>query len=381
MSMTSRERLLAAIRGQPVDHVPLTWMFWGRPRHPRATWADERERLRFYRHRGWDAYLSLWCGVRPGPEVRAEFARTTAAEGSVLSQAWHTPAGTLTERLRLTDDWPEAHETTQPIGLLHDFRTARYLEAPFKTEQDLDTLPYLFPIEPDAGETDTIARWVRDTRLLADEFQVPLFVDVRPGLDWMLWLFPAQQAVLTALDQPELTRRLLAHIADAYRRRVELFLAAGIDGIIRSGWYEAADVWSPALFRDLAVPELEREFHVARQAGVPVVYLMDSGVLPLLPDLARLDFACLAGIDPATAGGTDLATVRRGLPGKALWGGISGPLHLGRGTVAAVERAVERAFTACGRTGLVLGPMVGIRADWPWENLEACDRAWRRLRA
>jgi hypothetical protein len=40
----------------------------------------------------------------------------------------------------------------------------------------------------------------------------------------------------------------------------------------------------------------------------------------------------------------------------------------------------ERAFAACGRRGFVLGPVVGFRCDWPWKNLDACDRAWRRLR-
>jgi hypothetical protein len=24
--------------------------------------------------------------------------------------------------------------------------------------------------------------------------------------------------------------------------------------------------------------------------------------------------------------------------------------------------------------------VVGFRHDWPWENLEACERAWQRLR-
>jgi hypothetical protein len=134
------------------------------------------------------------------------------------------------------------------------------------------------------------------------------------------------------------------------------------------------------MFRDLAVPELEWEIQAAKATGAAFVYLMDSGVGPLLSDLARLGFDCLAGVDPATAGGVDLAEVRRRLPGKALWGGISGPLHLGRGTPAEAERAVEQAFAACGRTGFVLGPVVGFRHDWPWENLEACDRAWRRLR-
>lgn len=377
--MTSKQRLLAAIRSEPVDHVPLTWAFWGRPRHPRVTWQDERQRLQFYRERGWDAYISLWCGVRTGPQVRTEMFRERDATGPVLRQVWHTPAGTLTERLRLTDDWPEAQESTQAVGLLHDFRTSRYIEAPFKDEKDLATLPYLFPFDV-AAETEWITNWVRDTRALADEFQVPIFVDSRPGLDWLLWLFPAAEAVLRTIDSPDMVKRLLAHIGEAYRRRVEIFLSLGIDGIIRSGWYESADLWSPALFRQLAVPALQRELRTAHAAGVPVVYLMDSGVVPLLPDLAKLEFDCLAGVDPATAGSTDLAMVRRGLPGKALWGGISGPLHLGCGTPAQVEDAVARAFAACGRTGFVLGPMVGLRYNWPWENFEACDRAWRRWR-
>lgn len=63
-----------------------------------------------------------------------------------------------------------------------------------------------------------------------------------------------------------------------------------------------------------------------------------------------------------------------------MWGGISGPEHLGRGTPPDTERAVERAFEACGKTGFILGPGVGIRHDWPRENIEACSRAWKRLR-
>ena len=43
--MTSRERLLAAVRCQETDYVPLSMHFWPEPRHPRMTWRDERGRL------------------------------------------------------------------------------------------------------------------------------------------------------------------------------------------------------------------------------------------------------------------------------------------------------------------------------------------------
>lgn len=380
MSMTVKERLLSAVRSEPVDHVPLVPRFWSAPRHERATWKNERERLEFFARHGWDATVDIWCAVRPAPSVRGDVFHERDERGPVLRQVWHTPAGDITERLRATDDWPQAQTATQPVGFLHDFRTPRYIEVPFKDMDDLAALPYLFPVELTPEDRDGFARAYRDARALADEFKVSVFADVRPGLDWLIWLFPAQEAVLRMLDSADMIERLLTHIGEAYRRRLELLLELGVDAIIRSGWYESASLWSPDIFRRYVVPEMEWEIRAAKAAGAAFVYLMDSGVTPLLPDLARLDIDCLAGVDPATAGGVDLAEIRRQLPGKALWGGISGPLHLGLATSDEVEAAVGRAFAACGKTGLILGPVVGFRYNWPWENLEACDRAWRRLR-
>ena len=377
--MTSKERLLSAIRSEPVDHVPMTIRFWMWPKHARVTWQNDRERLAYFAQRGWDAAVDLWCGLRPTAEVRGEVFHEQDSGGPVLRQVWHTPAGDIHERLRVTDDWPEAQQATQCVGLLNDFRPSRYLEVPFKTMADLDALPYLLPVESPSDE-ESLVNACRAGRALANEFKVPLFVDIRPGLDWLVWLFPAEEAVMRAVDEPDMVAKILTHIAAAYHRRLDVLLDAGIDAIVRSGWYESADLWSPDLFRTLAVPVLEKEISKARAAGVAMVYLMDSGVKPMLPDLNRLGFDCLAGVDPATAGGCDLAGIRAGLPGKAMWGGISGPLHLGRGTQAQVEQAVERAFAACGRRGFILGPVVGFRHDWPWENLDACERAWRRLR-
>ena len=157
-------------------------------------------------------------------------------------------------------------------------------------------------------------------------------------------------------------------------------LDLGVDGVCRRGWYESADLWSPALFVKFARGPLEQDIRACHSAGGVFIYLMDSGVVPMLGELGRLDFDCLFGVDPATSP-VDLRRIRQALPGKSLWGGISGPLHIGRGTPGDAEHAVERAFEACGRSGFVLGPGVGIRYNWPWENVEACERAWRRLRS
>ena len=208
---------------------------------------------------------------------------------------------------------------------------------------------------------------------------MPLLAYHSAGMDWLIWLYPPVEIILRARADPAMVHAIMDQINRAYNKRLEALLELGLDGVSRRGWYESTDFWSPRDFREFARGPLAEEIRTVHAAGCAFIYLMDSGVVPLLPELAALDFDCLFGVDPATKA-VDLRQVRKALPGKSLWGGISGPLHLGHGTPAETERAVEQAFESCGRTGFVLGPLAGIRHNWPWENIEAYERAWRRLR-
>ena len=378
--MTTKERLMAALRCQAVDYVPMAFQFWpSPPRRPNATWTNERERLEFFRRRGWDARVEVGTLVTPLPAVQAEVRYETLNDQPILHQLWHTPAGTVEERLRVTDDWPGRDRNADtPVGFYDDFRTSRYIEFPFKSASDLAALPYLFPVD-NARDIDKMMSAHERARALAEEFQVPLFAYYTAGMDWLLWLHPAEEMILRARTDPAMVHSLLDHIHSACARRLELLLELGLDGVCRRGWYESADLWSPRDFAEFARGPLAEDIRAVHAAGCVFIYLMDSGVVPLLGELGALDFDCLFGVDPAMRS-VDLRQVRRALPGKSLWGGISATLHIGRGTPAETERAVERAFESCGRLGFVLGPLEGIRPTWPWENIEACDRAWRRLR-
>ena len=376
--MTTKERLLAAARCQPVDHVPLAFHFWAHPRHARAVWNNEAERLAFYRAREWDARVEIGAWVSPSPEVRVEVEYETRDGNTILHQRWHTPAGTIEERLRVTDDWPGPRDAANPVGFGDDFRTSRYVEFPFKTPDDLATLPYLFPHD-NPLDREQLIRQHREVRALADEFQVPLTLYHDCGMDWLIWLYPAEEAVLRTQDEPEMMHALLDHINAAHNARLQTALELGVDGVIRRGWYESADFWNPALYAEFARPWLEREVAQAHAAGTVFYYLMDTGIMPLLEQLAGIPFDCLYGADPATSQ-QDLAVIRRALPGKSLWGGLSGPLHLGLGTPAEVEQATNDAFDAWGTTGLILGTGVGFRYNWPWENLMALERVWKKRR-
>ena len=378
--MTTRERLLAAVRCQDTDYVPMVIGFGGSNRHRKVTYRNERERLVFFRERGWDTFVPLSTRVSPTAEVHVDTSYQTAEGMRTVRQLWHTPAGTLTERLRATNDWEAVQNPDARIDLGDDFRTSRYLEAPLKSERDLAALQHIFPLD-NPLDTQWIIQEHAAARALANEFHVPLVANHSAGMDWLIWLYPAQEAVFRLVDEEAMIRRLLGQINAAFGRRLELALELGVDAVIRRGWYESTDLWSPSIFKDFAYPALAREMALCRQAGVAHIYHMCTGVLPLLTMLAELPFNCLIGYEPVYGG--QLGTLRRlrtELPGKSLWGGISGPAHLGRGTAQEVEQAVEKAFVECGKTGFVLGPGVVFRNYWPWENLEAMDRAWRRLR-
>ncbi|MHB9024873.1 MAG: uroporphyrinogen decarboxylase family protein [Armatimonadota bacterium] len=376
--MTSKERMLAAWRCEDVDHVPFGVHFWPAPRHEHAVWSNEPERLAYFRDREWDTRLEVGTWVTPLPEVQVEVQVERAGTQPVLRQRWQTPAGTIEELLRVTDDWPGRCDASHPVGFGDDFRTSRYLEFPFKTTDDLAALPYLFPAN-NPRDRQRMVRQHQTARALADEFQIPLLAYHGTGLDWLIWLYPPEEAVLRTQDDPACIHHLLEQINAAHYAQLELLLELGVDGVIRRGWYESTDFWSPGLFATFARPWLEREVALAHAAGAAYLYLMDTGITPLLGELSAIPFDCLYGADPATSG-QDLGRIRHALPGKSLWGGISGPLHLGMGTPADVEQAVETAFATCGNRGFILGLAVGIRANWPWENIQAFDRAWRKLR-
>ena len=93
--MTSRERLIAAIRCEEVDYVPMVLNFWPTPLHPKLKWKNERERLELYQGRGWDTRVTTPTIVTPSKEVRVDMNYETRGDMTILHQVWHTPAGSL----------------------------------------------------------------------------------------------------------------------------------------------------------------------------------------------------------------------------------------------------------------------------------------------
>ena len=181
------------------------------------------------------------------------------------------------------------------------------------------------------------------------------------------------------MDRPEYVKEMLAAINGAKKQRMEILLDLGLDAVLRRGWYESTDFWNPEMYREFAMPAIQEEIQLAHQADTGYIYLMMTGLMPLLPELAELPFDCLHGAEPALDG-QDLGEIHRRLPGKSIFGGISGPEHFGAKKPDVVARAVEESFRLMGKTGLILGMGDAFRPYWSWENFAVFEETWKRLR-
>lgn len=376
--MTPKERLLSAIRREKTDYLPCVPHFWSSPRVADYQWKDEEERLEVLINRlGCDARLHVNLSVGRNPEVKERvWEEKVAGENyPILHKVFETPRGNLEAVVRKTEDWPHS----QDIPLFSDFNVSRYLKPWLQTMEDVERFAYLY-LSPGDREISEFKEQLKESRRLAEKYNVPLCATYANGLTSALLIFGAQPGVIISIDSPDVISRFLEIQEQADHKRLEILLDAGIDLLRRNGWYESTDFWSPTQFEKWVLPQLSKEVEIIHQAGKLSIYTMCTGIMPLLPLLAQIAFDSLDTIEPVL-GDQDMKKVNAVLgKGKSLWGGVSAPIHIGEGKPEDVRQAVRQAIDTFGRQGFVLTAVPSIRAEWPWENVLAMIDEWKKLR-
>lgn len=376
--MTSRERMLCALRRQDVDYVPCCPFFSESQRGPRFTWTGYADSLgRVVNDLGLDTYVTFDVGasVHPDVESRVWRERPFGERFPVLHKEIGTPAGPLTAAVRITEDWPHGDD----IPLNSDWNVSRFVKPWLETEQDVESYRYV-QMPPSDEEIARARACYASQKQTADEHGVITLATCGSGLTAALQLFGAQQAVAASMDSPQLIGRFLGIEHEATLGRAAVLAELGVDVIRRNGFYETTDFWSPKQIELLLAPLLREEIEVMRSGGSAVLYTVCTGIMPILDLLADLEFDAYDGIEPAL-GGQDMSVVARKLCERhAIWGGVSGPIHIGEGTPEIARQAVRDAFGAFGPRGLVLCAVPSIRAHWRRENVEAMFDEWRSLR-
>jgi hypothetical protein len=376
--MSSRERVLAAVRRQPVDYVPCSQHVnpltevqrrgrpWNFPWPPPGEGEEYMATVM-----GTDPVVGLWWmdGVSPAPDVTSRVWR----DGEILHKVLVTPAGELHASVLANEQWPYGDD----IPLFHDF-CGHYREFWIKGEQDVACLAHVLQPPRRREELDRLRGAFERGKALANRLDLATIATVGSGLSSALWLFGAERLCLLTVDDPGLVDAYLEIEHQWNLAILDLVLDWGVDIVQRNGFYESAEFYGPAMLGRFLGRRLRKEAAVVHEAGRPFAYTMHSGIVPILDHLAGFDFDCISLFDIAFDS-PDLGLVARKLAAMSFWTGPSNTFHMYAGPEV-VRQAVRDVFAAFGTTGLILGAASSIHPMMPWENTLAMLEEWRRLR-
>jgi hypothetical protein len=410
--MNSRERLLAAIRYEKPDHLPMYCSCFGFPVPPPLRWKrDGRELAYWYSMRlehihtlpqpwsveddferalrwlslGLDDILDVsppW-GMHPEVKIRDWQEAPAAAQSHwLLCREYQTPAGVLRHIVRRTDERMEPGWVVQPgrVMLIEDMNVPRGVKHAVAGPEDLPKLRYLLQ-DPTSSQLAAYRERMARIRRFADEHEVMVQGWSAFGMDLVVWLCGVEYAVMSAMTEPDLAEELFGIVHAFDKRRTEMMLDVGaVDVVVQRGWYSSTDFWSPALFQRYILPDLTERVETAHQAGAKFAYVMTNGVLAMAKQLLAAGIDALYYVDPEQEK-SDIGLIKEKFKGRiALAGGVSSAVTLHGASRDEIWNAVRRAIEKLGPDGFVLAPADALFPDTPWENLKAMMDAWREMR-
>ncbi len=343
MTMTSKERVHAALHRKPTDRVPIYMWF-----HP-GTAARLARKLEI---------PPTHVGEAMGNDVRQTWVNNNYAMEGITHER---------EGERHTDFWGI---TWERVG--HFNQIAHFPLAEASAEEMLD---YSFPY----GRMDALLHQM--SPLLGASRDFFLGCDVSPCVFEMYWRLRGMDNVLLEMaTDPELTGTMLGRCADfavALARRAcrEMPLDWLWTGDDVAG--QDALMMSPDMWRDLIKPHLRRVFDVGRTAGLRVAYHCCGAHRPIIGDLVEMGLDVLNPIQSQSPGMDALELKREFGHHLAFMGGVDTLGLLPHGTADEVRRrtaALIEGMTSDGG-GYILAASHTVPPETPDENIFAMFEA------
>ena len=386
--LSSRERMLAALDGLPVDHTPCSFMLYN---GLKSTCNSYEEFVLRQVELGLDTCVQLpgrppvvvndhynlhGLPVRHDPAVEVVEWRETPGDEElpVLFKEYRTPAGTLRVEVRQTDDWRWGNH----VPFLDDYITSRARRFPVNGPADLPALRCLLA-EPAAADVDAFRADAESLLALARRHDLLVTGGWGVGADLIGWVYGLERMVYVTYDQPDFLAEMLDIIATWNRARMRVVLDAGIDLYVKRAWYENTDFWTPAAWRKFIQPILAADVRLAHEHGARLGYLITAKAMPLLDLIAEAGVDVIIGVDPRE---WDLARTKQQIGDRVcLWGGVNGHLTVEQGDEAEVRSEVRRALETLAPGGrFILSPVDNVREDSPLirRNVAALIDEWQR---
>jgi uroporphyrinogen decarboxylase len=350
MTMTPRERMLAAINHERSDRVPTD------------IWATEE----------------VWEKLVPrfGADREAVLDSLHIDGIASVGPRYNGPA------LAAAPDG----ETVDPWGIRNRrvaYATGAYWEQTFfplafaKTVKDLDEYPWPRADWFDYSGMKERARAAREARLVESGYMAPFFFhNLLRGLE---------QSLVDPLDNPPLAHAIVERICGFfYEHHLRIFESC--DGMVDIAQVtddygsQTGPLIGMETFREFYKPHLQRFIDLCHAFHVTVFHHDDGAIRPFLPELVDMGIDILNPVQH-TCPGMEMKGLKRDFGARLCFhGGIDNQKVLPFGTPEEVRQEVRRAIDALASdgTGYILAPCHNLQAVSPVENIVAMyDEAHR----
>ena len=320
--MTSRQRLLAAIRCETPDRVPVGPFDLGHldPNGPMARELIEKT----------DPFISPGCGGDPVLGKRA--VQESRREGDTTTTIVRTPAGDLVTRVRRTAV------------------TSATVEFPLKTPDDVERF-LAIPYEPPDVDVSAFMDW--KARIGENGLVMAGIGDaVCMPASW----FSPEGFCLAWADCPDLLRRLTSVVADRLNAFVDRLCRAGVDAFRIVGGEYASVQLGPRGFEDLVVAFDSELVDIMHRHGAIAYFHNHGPIMDYLDAILRIGVDALDPLEAPPFADADLAEAKRKLQGRVcMVGNLDDMEVIDRLPRAQVQAIARERLAAAGPDGFVLG--------------------------
>ena len=358
--MTGKERILAALRMQPVDRIPwvpliVPYTIAGFPKDAPHRVAEAQ------RYVGCDIWtqavadrIGLWF-----PNVTSKIKKIRYFEDGDVISGYETPLGTILERHR------------SGIGGSMNAPVKHLLKTP------KDLVVYKYVLENSflfvADYTDHY-EW--ESKLVGDDGVITdVSIGLTPHQMFINFLAGVEGTYELYADEPDLFDEVMGimHRQNLYQIK-ETVKKSKADVFISSentSW----TIMSPAIFEKYCAGQLNEYADILHENGKLHVVHMCGKLSCLTSLISTCRFDCIADIAPSPTGDTELWEIAEAVPGKAVKGGIGCDAFISDDPRVCYDKAIECLEKTRGRPGILLGSGDSVPNGTSLENLRAVTKA------
>jgi len=372
--MTSKERMMRALRREKPDRLPVTIHQW--QNYHLDTYMNGMDALSAFKATGMDAAIQYF-------EAMGQFWIPDAEKCVVETREWREEIDVVSAEannkvLHHTIITPEGNLTYKTGGNLTTTWITEYL---IKKHEDVDLIEKYMPVAK--LNRDNITRAYDE---VGDAGILRGFVWGDQAGCWQhaCCLMDASRLIMEAVDNPDWVHRLLRVLLEKKLRFIEESLEGATFDLIETGGGASSDTLiSPAMHREFCLP-YDRKIHRALHSiGHISAYHTCGGMMNILDLIAKNETDASETLSPPGVGGniTEPEKVRKAYAGKvAMIGGMDQFNILTDGTKEQIGKEVRRLFEGFGKEGGYILSASDHFFDTPPENLFVYARAARECR-